>query len=316
MTATTRRATTVLRGGTRASPLARWQTARVSAALKDIAGCDCQEILITTEGDRRLEQPLPEIGGKGLFTEALESALRRGAIDFAVHSLKDLPVDEPDGLVVGAVWQRADPRDVVIAASRTPLAALPAGAVVGTSSLRREAQLRALRPDVNVRSLRGNVDTRVKKACKGQYDAILLAGAGLVRLGLQDYISQWLPLDAMYPAPGQGALAVQCRVDDGDTRRLLIALEDTDTRRAVSAERAFSSQLDAGCSLPVGAYALVQEESIDLNGIVVSLDGKDLIRVREVGQDPEAVGATLAAQALAQGAAGILAGKPSQGGQP
>lgn len=304
-------ATTVLRGGTRASPLARWQTGRVSSALKDIAGCDCQEILVTTEGDRRLEQPLPEIGGKGLFTEALESALRRGAIDFAVHSLKDLPVDEPDGLVVGAVWQRADPRDVVIAGSRTPLSALPPGAVVGTSSLRREAQLRSLRPDLTVRSLRGNVDTRVKKALAGSYDAIVIAAAGVVRLGLADAISEYLPLDVMLPAPGQGALAVQCRADDEETRSLLAQLDDPIARATTGAERGFLKELGGGCAAPIAAfcsYVADPRPLLTLTGLVAATDGSRAIRVQGSAPlgEPQQLARRLAQDALARGAREIL----------
>lgn len=304
-------ATTVLRGGTRASPLARWQTARVAAALRELSGCSCEEILVTTEGDRRLDQPLPEIGGKGLFTEALESALRRGAIDFAVHSLKDLPVETPDGLVIPAVWQRADPRDVVIAHSRTPLTALAAGAVVGTSSLRREAQLRALRPDLTVQSLRGNVDTRVRKALAGSYDAIVIAAAGVERLGLSDAISEYLPLDVMLPAPGQGALAIQCRADDAETRSLLSQLDDPIVRATTGAERAFLAALGGGCAAPIAAYCSASGDPqpvLTLTGLVASTDGARAVRVRGSApfRDPAGLAARLAGEALAQGARELL----------
>ena len=302
---------TTLRGGTRASALARWQTARVAAALRERAGCACEEILIATEGDRRLEQPLPEIGGKGLFTEALETALRRGAIDFAVHSLKDLPVETPVGLALAAVWQRVDPRDVVIARSRTPLDRLPAGAVVGTSSTRREAQLRARRPDLTVRSLRGNVDTRVRKALAGDYDAIVIAAAGVERLGLAPAITEYLPLDVMLPAPGQGALAVQCRADDGETRALLARLDDPIARATTGAERAFLAALGGGCAAPIAAFCSASPESspaLTLTGLVIAPDGTRAVRVQ--GQAPldDSLGLAerLAQDALARGARELL----------
>ena len=304
-------ATTLLRGGTRASALARWQTSRVAAALRDLSGCACEEILITTEGDRRLAEPLPEIGGKGLFTEALESALRRGAIDFAVHSLKDLPVETPDGLIVAAVWQRADPRDVVIARSRAPLAALPAGAAVGTSSTRREAQLRALRPDLAVRSLRGNVDTRVKKALAGTYDAIVIAAAGVERLGLADTISEYLPLDVMLPAPGQGALAIQCRADDQDTRTLLSQLDDAVVRATTGAERGFLAALGGGCAAPIAAFCSAAPDPdpiLTLTGLVAAVDGSRAIRVQGSAPlgDPLGLAHRLAEDALTRGARALL----------
>jgi hydroxymethylbilane synthase len=303
--------TTMLRGGTRASPLARWQTARVAAALRECSGCACEEILITTEGDRRLEQPLPEIGGKGLFTEALESALRRGAIDFAVHSLKDLPVETPDGLVLAAVWQRADARDVVVARSRTPLIALPPGAVVGTSSNRREAQLRTLRPDLTVRPLRGNVDTRVRKALSGAYDAIVIAAAGVERLGLADAVTEYLPLELMLPAPGQGALAIQCRADDRETRTLLAQLDDAHVRATTSAERRFLAALGGGCAAPIAAYGSVSadpEPTLTLTGLVAATDGSRMVRVRGTGRlgDWQGLANRLADEAVAAGARELL----------
>lgn len=300
---------TTLRGGTRGSPLARWQTAQVAAALRARSACVCEEILITTEGDRRLEQPLPEIGGKGLFTEALEAALRRGAIDFAVHSLKDLPVEVPDGLVIAAVWQRADPRDVVISRTRTPLAELPAGAVVGTSSTRREAQLRARCPDLTVRPLRGNVDTRVKKALAGAYDAIVIAAAGVLRLGLGDTISEYLPLDVMLPAPGQGALAIQCRADDPVTRALLEPLDDPVVRATTGAERGFLAALGGGCAAPIAAYCSAKDTTLTLTGLVATTDGRRTVRVRGTAalERWRELATRAAADALAKGAQELLA---------
>jgi len=293
---------------TRPSALARWQTQWVMNALKNMNNeLDCEERIITTQGDKVLDKPLPEIGGKGLFTQELESELISGAVHCAVHSLKDLPVDNPPGLAIGCIPARAEVRDALISKNGYTLATLPKGASVGTSSLRRAAQILALRPDVQIVSLRGNVDTRLRKAMDGQYDAIILAGAGLTRLGLEGNVTEWLSLDGMLPAPGQGALAVQCRTDDQTTLNLLAALEDDSTRKAVTAERAFLSGLGGGCSLPVAAYASVNGQSITLTGLVISEDGKKAIHVNRAGTDAQGLGDDLAQRAIAQGANGILA---------
>jgi hydroxymethylbilane synthase len=255
-----------------------------------------------------LDRPLPEIGGKGLFTSELESELLSGTVDCAVHSLKDLPTMNPDGLVVGCVPARAERRDALISKQGYTLESLPPGAVVGTSSLRRAAQVLSARPDLTIASLRGNVDTRVRKALAGQYHAILLAGAGLIRLGLEAHITQWLPLEIMLPAPGQGALAVQCRAGDTDTLSLLSALEDPPTHAEVTAERHFLLGLGCGCALPVAAWAVVsgQPATIRLNGLVASLDGKRSIRVSGSGSDPLELGSRLAQEAAAQGACELV----------
>jgi hydroxymethylbilane synthase len=249
---------------------------------------------------------LPEIGGKGLFTQELESELLSGAVHCAVHSLKDLPVENSVGLTVGCIPARAEVRDALISKNDYTVATLPTGSFIGTSSLRRAAQILALRPDVKTKSLRGNVDTRIRKALEGQYDAIILAGAGLTRLGLENNISEWLSLDAMLPAPGQGALAVQCRAGDSTTFKLLAALEDGGTRKAVTAERAFLSGLGGGCSVPVAAYANVENQVISLTGLVISEDGKKAIHVHRTGEDAHLLGHGLAQQAIAQGANEIL----------
>jgi len=290
--------------GTRGSALARWQTNWVRAQLH-IAwpNVNCQLKAFTTTGDRLLDQPLPEIGGKGLFTEELENALRAGEIDLAVHSLKDLPIDGAPGLRLGAICRREDARDVFISASGWTLATLPEGARVGTSSLRRAAQLLAARPDLTLLSLRGNVDTRIRKAMSGDYDAIVLAAAGVLRLGLNEHITEYLPFDLMLPAPGQGAMAVQCRVDDASVLDLLHPIDDYATRAAVTAERAFLNGLGGGCSAPVAAYAIANRQSqFSLIGLVASPDGRRIIRVSGMGADPAALGTKLAQQALAQGA--------------
>lgn len=294
---------------TRPSALARWQTQWVMAALQTAhPGLVCEEKIITTQGDKILDKPLPEIGGKGLFTQELESELLSGAVHCAVHSLKDLPVENPERLTVGCVPIRAEVRDALISTRGHTLESLPPAAVVGTSSLRRAAQILSARPDVTIASLRGNVDTRLRKALDGQYDAIILAGAGLARLGLESHVTEWLSLDVMLPAPGQGALAVQSRADDVETLSLLAALEDAPTRAAVTAERQFLLGLGGGCAVPVAAYAAVsgQPSVISLAGLVASVDGKKLIKVAGEGVDPFALGRGLAQEAIVRGADKIL----------
>jgi hydroxymethylbilane synthase len=298
---------TMLTFATRPSALARWQTQWVIQAIKQAwPDLECHEKVITTQGDRILHRPLPEIGGKGLFTQELEAELLTGQVQAAVHSLKDLPVENPPGLTIGAVPLRADASDVLVSKGDYTLDSLPEGAAVGTSSLRRRAQLLANRADLQIRPLRGNVDTRVRKARNGQYDAIVLAAAGVTRLGLEAHVSQWLPLEKMLPAPGQGALAVQCSSEDQETLGILVAIDDEATRKATLAERAFLTYLGGGCSLPVGAYAEVAGEDIELQGVVVSLDGKNVIRCRGWGKDAEKLGRDCAQQALHQGAGEVL----------
>ena len=296
---------------TRPSALARWQTQWVIRTLQHIhTDLVCEEKVITTQGDKILDKPLPEIGGKGVFTQELETELLSGAVHCAVHSLKDLPVANPAGLTIGCIPVRAEVRDALISRDGFTLATLPPTAVVGTSSLRRAAQLLAARPDLQTQSLRGNVDTRLKKAMNGQYHAIILAGAGLKRLGLEQHVTEWLPLDVMLPAPGQGALAVQCRSDDLATLEILAALEDSATRQAVTAERAFLSGLGGGCAVPVAAYAeSVGDKRLEirLTGLVISEDGTKAIKVNGEGTDALQLGNELAGQAISQGANQILA---------
>ncbi len=291
---------------TRPSALALWQTRWVITALQQLhPGLICEEKLITTQGDRVLDKPLPEIGGKGLFTQELESELLSGAVQCAVHSLKDLPVEDTQGLAVGCIPIRAEVRDALVAPRELSIHTLSQGAVVGTSSLRRSAQLLAVRPDIQTKSLRGNVDTRVRKAMEGEYDAIILAGAGLTRLGLEVHVRQWIPLEVMLPAPGQGALAVECRAEDKETLELLEALDDVATRKAVTAERSFLAGLGGGCAVPVAAHATTDRE-IRLQGLVASPDGKQIIRVSGAGPEANELGNLVAQQALAQGAGEIL----------
>ena len=297
---------------TRPSALARWQTQWVINALQGIyPDLACEEKVITTKGDKVLDTPLPEIGGKGLFTQELEAELLSGGVHCAVHSLKDLPVQNPEGLTIGCIPVRAEVRDAFISKDGFTVATLPQNAVVGTSSLRRAAQLLAARPDVRIESLRGNVDTRLRKALDGQYDAIILAGAGITRLGLMAHVTEWLALDVMLPAPGQGALAVQCRADDQTTVGLLKALDDESTRNPVTAERAFLSGLGGGCAVPVAAYAETMvgfhASRIRLTGLVISVDGKKSIKVIGEGTDALQLGQDLSRRAISQGAGEILA---------
>lgn len=293
---------------TRPSALARWQTNYIIQQLQySIADLECEQVIITTKGDQVLEQPLPEIGGKGLFTFELEQALRDGQVDAAVHSLKDLPTVDVPGLTIGAIPERADVHDVWICPAGYDLDELPAGAVVGTSSTRRAAQLLAYRPDLLIKPIRGNVDTRLQKVLQGDYDAILLAAAGIHRLGKDDHITEYLPYEIMLPAPGQGALAVQCRADDAETINLIAVLDHQPTRKTVTAERAFLAALGGGCSLPVGALATVTNEMIFLQGVVAAQDGRQKIQLTSQGSDPQPLGSDLAQAALAKGAKSLLA---------
>jgi len=297
--------------GTRASALARAQTDLVAARLASVRpALECTTRVISTAGDRTQDsgEPLPSIGGKGLFTAELERALRDGAIDVAVHSLKDLPTEDAPGLAIGAVTEREDVRDCLVARTAGSLEELPVGAVVGTSSLRRSAQLAALRPDLEIRSIRGNVDTRIRKVADGEYDAAVLAAAGIRRLRLDHVVTEWLSDETMLPAPGQGALAIQCRVDDRSVRALLAALDDPAARAETTAERAFLRRLGGGCAAPVAALAATTTTPrVRLQGLVASVDGRQVVRVTGEGE-PADVGERLAEEALSLGADRILAG--------
>lgn len=303
-----------IRFGTRGSALALWQTRYVMAELTAAnATVTAAYEIYSTKGDRVIDVPLPQVGGKGLFTAELEAALHAGDIDCAVHSLKDLPTEQPAGLALGAIMPRADARDVLISRSGKTLLELPQGAVIGTSSHRRGAQLKAIRPDIQLADIRGNVDTRIKKALDpdGQYDAIMLASAGLDRLGFVDVITERLSPELMLPAPGQGAVAVQMR-SEWDGIAHFTALHCVDTALCVTAERAFLAGLGGGCSVPVAAYAVVTNGAVEVTGRVCALDGSTVITVATQGTcemltDAAILGATLAEMALAQGAATLLA---------
>jgi hydroxymethylbilane synthase len=289
----------------RGSQLALWQARWVEAQLH-AAGRDARIEIIRTTGDKITDVPLAKVGGKGLFTKEIEEALLDGRADLAVHSLKDLPTELPAGLVLAAIPEREDPRDAVIGGK---LADLPAGAKVGTSSLRRAAQLRKLRPDLTIESIRGNLDTRIRKLDEGQYDAIVLAAAGLKRLGWADRIAEILDSGRMCSAVGQGALAIETR-ESGQGFEACRALDHTATRAAVTAERALLASLGGGCQVPIGAYADVSGDQLRIQAVVASPDGAELIRGEGRGAlaDAAAIGARLGAELLERGAARILEG--------
>jgi hydroxymethylbilane synthase len=296
--------------GSRGSDLALWQTGHVRDLLLEAwPGLAVVVETYSTKGDQILNKPLPELGGKGLFTAELESALRQGAIDAAVHSLKDLPVDPPPGLIVGAIPHRENPADVLISRNGYTMESLPIGAIVGTSSRRRAAQIKNQRPDIHTADIRGNVPTRIRKAFDpdGPYEAIILAYAGLKRLGRMDAVSQILPVDSFLPAPGQGALGVQCR-DEDISRTMLLPLNSFSSQVAVVAERAFLSGLGGGCALPIAAYADLDGKQLALRGRITSPDGTRQLDLVSQGSPEEAfqLGADLALEALERGAAELL----------
>jgi hydroxymethylbilane synthase len=293
--------------GTRGSKLALAQSALVQAALQTQHPHLAVAITsITTKGDVLLDRPLAAIGDKGLFITEIEAALRAGRIDLAVHSAKDLPSERPADVCIGAYLPRADARDVLVAQAGG-LHDLPAGARVGTSSPRRACQVRALRPDLVLADVRGNVDTRLRKLAAGEYDALVLAAAGLDRLGLTGVVTEWLTPQVMLPAVGQGALAVEVRADDPAVAALLTALDDPPTRAAVTAERGFLAALGAGCTAVVAAYATVTESVLTLTGLIGAPDGR-LVRSTAQGAVATApeIGARLAAALLRQGGAALL----------
>ena len=296
--------------GTRGSLLALTQSRTTKAELEADGSVRVALEIIRTTGDVRIDEPIPEIGGKGLFTQELDEALLDGRVDLAVHSLKDLPTELPDGLCLAATPLRVDPRDVLVGpkGERTTLASLKKGAVVGTSSLRRAALLKSFRPDVEPRNIRGNVDTRLGKVDDGQYDAVILAGAGLMRLGLEDRALEWLERTAWLPAPGQGALGVVTRTDDAKTRALVERLNDAPTRSAVRAERALLESLGGGCQVPVGALGMPYEGGLRLWGLVASTDGSRVVRgdVTGTAAEPVELGIRLADLLREQGAGTIL----------
>lgn len=300
-----------LRIASRGSQLALWQSRAVQSALRAADPSLSVEIdVIKTTGDVILDVPLAKIGDKGLFTKELDAALLEGRADLAVHSLKDVPTRLPDGLALAAVTEREDPRDVLILppGASGGLASLPAGARVGTSSLRRRAQLGALRPDLSITDLRGNLNTRLAKLDRGDYDAIVLAAAGVLRLGWADRIAAYLDAPAWLPAVGQGALAIVCRADRADVVDRLRPLHDPRSAACTAAERALLRSLEGGCQVPIGALGTVDGDRVVLHGLVAELDGARILRVEETGpiDQAEAIGRRAANALLARGAGEVL----------
>ena len=295
--------------GTRASKLALWQAEYIAAEIEKHHGCRVELRKMTTKGDCILDAPLAKIGGKGLFTKELEQAMLAGEIDLAVHSLKDMPTEVPEGLVIGAITQRLDAGDAFVSVHYRSMEDLPQGAKVGTSSLRRRAQLLAVRPDLTILDLRGNVNTRLAKLDAGEFDAIVLAAAGLKRLGLGERIRTILPRAMILPAVGQGALAIECRADDGRIQEMIDFLRDTEMTAAATAERAFLRRVEGGCQIPVGVYAEVGEGNVlHVEAMIASIDGMRVCRSRSMGTPAEAekIGIALAEELLDVGGREIL----------
>ena len=295
--------------GTRSSKLALWQANHIRERLQEqYPGLKVEEKLMTTKGDKILDAPLAKIGGKGLFTKELEQAMLSGEIDIAVHSLKDMPTEVPEGLKLAAVTKRADPGDAVVSPKYGRFEDLPKGAKVGTSSLRRKAQLLHARPDLNICDLRGNVNTRLRKLEEENFDAAILAVAGLTRLGLAERITEVLPKSLVLPAVGQGALAIEARADDEATLDLLAFLNDAGTAACAKAERAFLARVEGGCQVPVGVYAVPEGDNLQIEAVIVSLDGARLYRDSLTGPQAEAEkwGRELADRLLDMGGLEIL----------
>lgn len=298
-----------LKIATRQSPLALWQANYVKDRLQQLyPDLTIELVPMVTKGDVILDSPLAKIGGKGLFVKELENALLTQEADIAVHSMKDVPMQFPEGLGLAVICQREDPRDAFVSHSYRTFAELPQGAVVGTSSLRRQCQLKALRPDLDIRSLRGNVGTRLSKLDNGDYDAIILASAGLIRLGLADRIASFIDVEQSLPAAGQGAVGIECRTDDVQVHTLLAPLADAETTYCVRAERAMNNHLQGGCQVPIGGYAVLQQGQLYLRALVGDIDGSRIIRAegKSAVENAEVLGVQIAEQLLAQGADKIL----------
>ncbi|MCR2802616.1 hydroxymethylbilane synthase [Paenibacillus soyae] len=303
--------------GTRQSALALTQTGQVIDELKRISDSQGWDYTfeirkIVTKGDRILDVTLSKVGGKGLFVKEIEQALLDGEIDLAVHSMKDMPYELPEGLMNGATPKRVNPLDCLITKAGGGLESLPEGARVGTSSLRRSCQLKNVRPDLQLESIRGNIDSRIRKLETEGFDAVVLAAAGLTRMGWEDRISALVPDDVCVPAVGQGALGIECRENDAQIRELLGLLNDSETEAAVRAERSFLGTLHGGCQVPIGAYATVVSKDedgylLELTGMVGSPDGVTMLKEMKRGKDPEALGRSVAETLIAGGADRILA---------
>jgi len=298
-----------IRIATRKSELALWQARHVAEKLEALPAVSGVTLVpLSTRGDEILDKSLQKIGGKGLFIKELEVAMQTGAADIAVHSMKDVPAVMPDGFCIAAVLERANPHDAFLSADGTSFANLPAGAKIGSSSLRRQAQLKAQRPDIDVIPLRGNVNTRLQKLADGHYDAIILACAGLERLGMQSHITSEFPVDVMLPAAAQGVVGIECMADRGDLRDVLASLEDPLSKLTTTAERAVAATLDANCQSPVASYATVENDSLTIDALVASPDGKTVIREQVSGSidAAEELGQEVAESLLRRGAGELL----------
>ncbi|MDH1280133.1 hydroxymethylbilane synthase [Pseudomonas chengduensis] len=308
-----------IRIATRKSALALWQAEHVKARLEQAhPGLKVSLVPMVSRGDKLLDAPLAKIGGKGLFVKELETALLENEADIAVHSMKDVPMDFPEGLGLFCICEREDPRDAFVSNTYASLDALPAGSVVGTSSLRRQAQLLARRPDLKIQFLRGNVNTRLAKLDAGEYDAIILAAAGLIRLGFEDRIRSSISAEDSLPAGGQGAVGIECRSADVDVHALLAPLHHRETALRVTAERALNKHLNGGCQVPIACYALLEDDQLWLRGLVGQPDGGLLLRAedRAASSDAEALGVRVAEALLAQGADAILQAVYGEAGHP
>jgi len=301
--------THLLRIATRKSPLALWQAEHVRARLLELhAGLQVELLTMSTKGDRILDSPLAKIGGKGLFVKELEQGMLEGRADIAVHSMKDVPAELPEGLCIAAILEREDPHDAFVSGQYTSIDALPEGARVGTSSLRRQCQLRAHRPDLEILDLRGNVGTRLAKLDAGDYDAIILACAGLKRLGLEARITAALTPELMLPAIAQGVIGIECRSDDGRVKALIEPLHHVVSGQRTQAERAMNATLAGGCQAPVAGYSVIGSAGIEMRGLVGRPDGTEIIRgdISGPAHDAEALGKQLANELLSRGAGQIL----------
>ncbi len=298
-----------LRIATRKSPLALWQAKHVAARLGEAhPDLEVELVTMTTRGDKILDTPLAKVGGKGLFVKELEQGMLEGRADIAVHSMKDVPVEFPEGLHLPVILSRDDPRDAFVSNRIPAFAELPEGAVVGTSSLRRQSQIRELRPDLEIRDLRGNVNTRLAKLDNGDYDAVILASAGLKRLGMVGRLTAFLEPEIMLPAIGQGAIGVECRLDDPRVGALIAVLDDTATHTRLLAERAMNNRLGGGCQVPIAGFATLTGELLRLRGLVGRPDGREVVRgeVSGAAGEAEGLGASLAEELLSRGAREIL----------
>ena len=294
-----------LRIGSRGSQLALWQANHIAGLLREHGHLVEIEIIKTT-GDKITDVALAKVGTKGMFTKEIEEALAAGRVDLAVHSLKDLPTEISGDFEIAAITRRENPRDVFVSCKYSRVDDLPNGARVGTSSLRRQAQLHALRPDLDIIPLRGNVDTRLRKLESGEYDAIILAAAGVTRLGLTSLVKQVIPAEVMCPAAGQGALAIEIRHHDENTRRHLLFLDDSASRRTTTCERALLNRLGGGCQVPIGAFAEVHDGRLRLQGVVARPDGSQVLREAGEGSDPQRLGDEIGAILLRRGGDAIL----------